>query len=69
MTDGFHGSSRTARVPKFGFLHLQEKHKHGLGPITRLGWGLTRPQSLHLSTIPVANVVVYYDVPNVFHLE
>jgi hypothetical protein len=56
------------RKTKLGFLHLQEKHNHCLGSITRLGWGLARPQSLHLSITPVANVV-YYDVPNVFQLE
>jgi hypothetical protein len=46
----------------------KKKYQHGLGPITRLGGGLARPSSLHLSTIPVANVV-YDDVPNVFQLE
>jgi hypothetical protein len=40
MVDGLHGSSQTMRVPKLGFLDLQEKHKHGLSPITRLRWGL-----------------------------
>jgi hypothetical protein len=65
MTDGFHGSSQTVVLPKLGFLHLQEKHKHHFVPSTRPGWGLARPQSLHLSTIPVASVV-YYNVPSVF---
>jgi hypothetical protein len=41
--DGFHGSSQTLKAPKLGFLYLQEKHKHGLGPITRMRWGLARP--------------------------
>jgi hypothetical protein len=33
-----------------------------------LGWGLPRFWSLHLSTIPEANVVYYNDL-NVFQLE